>query len=160
MLGTRTAHLIILCIRVIKKKLWMFWNVNSSPLMVFHLFHHCIITAVLRKTYDAKFCITAALYSFRFPPSISSIKLVTAIHSLWLRMVAVYPSTVWNLKEKNAFLSQSCFSLKYFQPQNLIGDTVSPYYTDYILNDQTIKTVCPVPFNLNMLFCGMKNFGQ
>lgn len=62
--------------------------------------------------------------------------------------------------KENAFLSQSCFSLKYFQPQNLIGDTVSPYYTDYILNDQTIKTVCPVPFNLNMLLCGMKKFGQ
>lgn len=110
MLGTRTAHLIILCIRVIKKKLWMFWNVNSSPLMVFHLFHHCIITAVLRKTYDAKFCITAALYSFRFPPSISSIKLVTAIHSLWLRMVAVYPSTGKKCISKSVLLFIKIFS--------------------------------------------------
>lgn len=57
-------------------------------------------------------------------------------------------------------MSKSVFSLKYFQPRNLIGDTVSPYYTDYISNDQTIKTICPVPFNLNMLFCGIKKIGQ
>lgn len=87
------------------------------------LYHHCGAAKN-----DAKFCITAALYEFRFPPTISSIWLVTAIHSLWLRMVAVNPSTVWNLKEKNAFQSQSCLSLKYFQPQNLIADTVSPTY--------------------------------
>lgn len=158
MLGTRTAHLIILCIRVIKKivdvlECQQFSSYGIAP--VSPLYHHCGATKN-----DAKFCITAALYAFRFPPSISSIWLDTAIHSLWLRMVAVNPSTVWNLKERNAFLSQSCFSLKYFQPQNLIGDTVSPYYTDYNLNDQTIKTVCPDPFNLNMLFCGINKFGQ
>lgn len=160
MLGTRTAHLIILCIRVIKK------ICGCSGMSTVPLLWYCTcftIVSSLRcyeKRHNAKFCITATLYEFRFPPTISSIWLVTAIHSLWLRMVAVNPSTVWNLKGKNAFLSLSCFSLKYFQPQNLIGDTVSPYYTDYILNDQTIKTVCPVPFNLNMLFCGINKFGQ
>lgn len=133
MLGTRTAHLIILCIRVIKKKLWMFWNVNSSPLMVFHLFHHCIITAVLRKTYDAKFCITAAFYSFRFPLNISSIKLVTAIHSLWLRMVAVYPSTIWNLKEKKCISKSVLLFIKIFSTAELNrGHSISLLYRLHI----------------------------
>lgn len=157
MLGTRTAHLIILCIRVIKNivdvlECQQFSFYGIAP--VSPLYYHCGAAKN-----DAKFCITAALYAFRFPRSISSIWLVTAIHSLWLRMVAVNPSTVWNLKEKKC-ISKSAFSLKYFQPRNLIGDTVSPYYTDYISNDQTIKTICPVPFNLNMLFCGIKKIGQ
>lgn len=139
----------------------MFWNVNSSPLMVLHLFHHCIITAVLRKTPQCQFLYYCRIIRIQVP---SNHQLYLTCYSNTFTMVKNGCSQPFNCLK---FEGKKCISksvllfIKIFSTAELNrGHSISLLYRLYIKRSNNKVCVCPVPFNLNMLICGINKFGQ